>query len=31
MTDGAQSVTPKSFAELMLDLRRIAPAVDREI
>jgi len=31
MTDGAQSITPRSFAELMTSIRRIALAVDREI
>ena len=31
MTDGAQSVTPKMFAELMRDLARVAAAVDRTI
>ncbi|MGE5611943.1 MAG: 3-deoxy-7-phosphoheptulonate synthase [Bacillota bacterium] len=30
MTDGAQSVTPKQFAETMKSVRRIAAAVDRE-
>ena len=30
LTDGAQSVTTKAFAELMTELRRIAEAVERE-
>ncbi|HEX2972102.1 MAG TPA: 3-deoxy-7-phosphoheptulonate synthase [Tepidisphaeraceae bacterium] len=30
MTDGAQSITPKQFAETMKSIRRIAAAVDRE-
>lgn len=29
MTDGAQSITPKVFAGLMRDLKRVAEAVDR--
>jgi 3-deoxy-7-phosphoheptulonate synthase len=31
MTDGAQSVTPKMFAEMMRAIKRIATAVDREV
>ncbi len=31
LTDGAQSIKPDAFAELMKSLRRIAQAVDREI
>ncbi|CAN5582468.1 3-deoxy-7-phosphoheptulonate synthase [soil metagenome] len=31
LTDGAQSITPKQFAEMMNAIRRIALAVDREI
>lgn len=31
MTDGAQSLTPKQFADMMKAVRRIAPAVDREM
>lgn len=31
LTDGAQSITPKVFAELMRDLGRIAAAVDRTL
>ena len=30
MTDGAQSITPATLAELMISLERIAQAVDRE-
>ena len=30
MTDGAQSITPKQFEEMMKSIRRIAGAVDRE-
>jgi 3-deoxy-7-phosphoheptulonate synthase len=30
MTDGAQSITPQQFAEMMRAIRRIAAAVDRE-
>jgi 3-deoxy-7-phosphoheptulonate synthase len=30
MTDGAQSITPGQFAEMMRAIRRIAQAVDRE-
>jgi 3-deoxy-7-phosphoheptulonate synthase len=30
MTDGAQSITPQQFAEMMRAIRRIAQAVDRE-
>jgi 3-deoxy-7-phosphoheptulonate synthase len=30
MTDGAQSITPKQFAEMMKSIKRIAAAVDRE-
>ncbi|MBI2945763.1 MAG: 3-deoxy-7-phosphoheptulonate synthase [Candidatus Wallbacteria bacterium] len=31
LSDGPQSLTPKSFAALMTDVRRIAGAVDREV
>jgi 3-deoxy-7-phosphoheptulonate synthase len=31
MTDGAQSITPKMFSEMMGAIRRIALAVDREV
>jgi 3-deoxy-7-phosphoheptulonate synthase len=31
MTDGAQSITPKQFAEMMRAISRIAAAVDREM
>ncbi|MBC8105018.1 MAG: 3-deoxy-7-phosphoheptulonate synthase, partial [Anaerolineae bacterium] len=31
MTDGAQSITPRQFAEMMTAIRRIALAVDREV
>jgi 3-deoxy-7-phosphoheptulonate synthase len=31
MTDGAQSITPRGFAEMMTSIRRIAQAVDREV
>jgi len=31
MTDGAQSLTPKAFGEMMKSVKRIAAAVDREI
>ena len=31
MTDGAQSITPAAFAEMMKAIRRIAAAVDREV
>ena len=31
MTDGAQSLTPEQFAELVASTRRVAAAVDREI
>src|SRR5947209_4712846 len=30
MTDGAQSITPAQFADMMRAIKRIAPAVDRE-
>jgi 3-deoxy-7-phosphoheptulonate synthase len=30
LTDGAQSITPQSFREMMSSIRRIATAVDRE-
>ena len=30
MTDGAQSITPKVLAEMMVTLRKIAAAIDRE-
>ena len=31
LSDGAQSLKPERFAELMADLRRLAPAVGREM
>src|SRR3954468_15491185 len=31
MTDGAQSLTPKQFADTMKNIKRIAAAVDREV
>jgi hypothetical protein len=31
MTDGAQSITPQVLAELMVSLKRIAAAIDREV
>jgi len=31
MTDGAQSITPKQFAEMMKSIKRIAMAVEREV
>src|SRR3954469_12478420 len=31
MTDGAQSLTPKMFAEMMKAVKRVAAAVDREL
>ncbi len=31
MTDGAQSMTPKAFGEMMKSIKRIAAAVDREV
>ncbi|HEX4055014.1 MAG TPA: 3-deoxy-7-phosphoheptulonate synthase [Tepidisphaeraceae bacterium] len=31
MTDGAQSITPTQFTEMMRAIARIAPAVDREV
>jgi 3-deoxy-7-phosphoheptulonate synthase len=31
LTDGAQSITPKQFSEMMRSIRRIAAAVDREV
>ncbi len=31
LTDGAQSITPEQFAEMMKAVRRIAAAVDREV
>jgi 3-deoxy-7-phosphoheptulonate synthase len=31
MTDGAQSITPKQFAEMMKAIQRIAAAVDRNV
>jgi 3-deoxy-7-phosphoheptulonate synthase len=31
MTDGAQSITPAQFADMMKSIRRIAAAVDREV
>jgi 3-deoxy-7-phosphoheptulonate synthase len=31
MTDGAQSLTPKQFGEMMATIKRIASAVDREV
>jgi 3-deoxy-7-phosphoheptulonate synthase len=31
LTDGAQSITPQQFADMMKSIRRIAAAVDREV
>src|SRR5271167_2062588 len=31
MTDGAQSITPQQFRDMMIAIRRIAVAVDREV
>jgi 3-deoxy-7-phosphoheptulonate synthase len=31
MTDGAQSMTPKAFGEMMKAIKRVAAAVDREV
>jgi 3-deoxy-7-phosphoheptulonate synthase len=31
LTDGAQSITPKQFSQMMQSIRRIAAAVDREV
>jgi 3-deoxy-7-phosphoheptulonate synthase len=31
MTDGAQSLTPGQFKEMMANIKRIAAAVDREV
>src|SRR5688500_15472786 len=31
MTDGAQSLTPRQFAEMMASVKRVAAAVDREV
>jgi 3-deoxy-7-phosphoheptulonate synthase len=31
LTDGAQSITPQQFAQMMSSIRRIAAAVDREV
>ncbi len=31
LTDGAQSITPKQFSEMMASIKRIAVAVDREV
>ena len=31
LTDGAQSITPPMFSEMMASIRRIAAAVDREV
>jgi 3-deoxy-7-phosphoheptulonate synthase len=31
MTDGAQSITPQQFRDMMAAIQRIAPAVDREV
>jgi 3-deoxy-7-phosphoheptulonate synthase len=31
MTDGAQSLTPPMFMEMMASIRKIAAAVDREV
>jgi len=31
LTDGAQSITPKIFSEMMASIRRVAQAVDREV
>jgi 3-deoxy-D-arabino-heptulosonate 7-phosphate (DAHP) synthase len=31
MTDGAQSLSPEQFADMMKSIKRIALAVDREV
>src|SRR3982750_4840104 len=31
VTDGAQSITPKQFTEMMRSVRRVASAIDREV
>ncbi|HEY7089933.1 MAG TPA: 3-deoxy-7-phosphoheptulonate synthase, partial [Tepidisphaeraceae bacterium] len=31
LTDGAQSITPQQFGDMMSAIKRIAPAVDREV
>ncbi|HMB94741.1 MAG TPA: 3-deoxy-7-phosphoheptulonate synthase, partial [Tepidisphaeraceae bacterium] len=31
LTDGAQSITPKQFKEMMASIKRIATAIDREV
>ena len=31
LTDGAQSITPQQFADMMASIKRIAVAVDREV
>jgi len=31
LTDGAQSITPQQFRDMMTAIRRIAAAVDREV
>jgi 3-deoxy-7-phosphoheptulonate synthase len=31
LTDGAQSMSPKQFKEMMAAIKRIAAAVDREV
>ena len=31
LTDGAQSITPKQFSDMMASIKRIAAAVDREV
>ena len=31
MTDGAQTITPPMFADMMKAIKRIAAAVDREV
>lgn len=31
LTDGAQSITPETFARLMHDIRRLAPLLDRQL
>jgi 3-deoxy-7-phosphoheptulonate synthase len=31
MTDGAQSLAPEQFVEMMKSIKRVAAAVDREV
>jgi 3-deoxy-7-phosphoheptulonate synthase len=31
LTDGAQSITPQGFREMMTAIRRVAQAVDRDV